>query len=138
MSCGYLRKGNNQLVGMTKQINDMMRERVDNEILFFKVVKAGKRIYYIDVKRDRRDELYISLTESKRLKDTGVGEDARPVFEKHKIFLYREDLEKFKTAFLEAADFASTGELPESEPEAEPEEEPAGTEEKDFKLDIDF
>ncbi len=73
------------------------------EILFSKSVKAGKRIYYIDVKRDRHEELYLSITESKRVKDG--TEEIRPVFEKHKIFLYREDLEKFLEAFNEAADF---------------------------------
>lgn len=40
------------------------KERVDSEILFSKTVKAGKRIYYIDVKKDRKGELYLSLTES--------------------------------------------------------------------------
>ena len=47
------------------------KERVDSEILFSKTVKAGKRIYYIDVKKDRKGELYLSLTESKRLKEQG-------------------------------------------------------------------
>ena len=74
------------------------------EILFSKAVKAGKRIYYIDVKRDRHEELYLSITESKRVKDG--TEEVRPVFEKHKIFLYREDLEKFIEAFEDAAHFA--------------------------------
>ena len=76
----------------------------DSDILFSKSVKAGKRIYYIDVKRDRHDEIYLSLTESKRIKDG--TEDCRPVFEKHKIFLYREDIEKFIDAFDEASAFA--------------------------------
>lgn len=81
----------------------MAQERNDNEILFSKYVKAGKRVYYFDVKRDRRGELYLSFTESKRLKE--VGEDAKPLFEKHKIFLYREDMANFKSVFLEALDF---------------------------------
>jgi hypothetical protein len=81
-----------------------MNGKVENDILFSKSVKAGKRIYYIDVKRDRHDELYLSLTESKRVKEG--TEELRPVFEKHKIFLYREDLEKFLEAFSDAAQFA--------------------------------
>lgn len=81
-----------------------MNGKVENDILFSKSVKAGKRIYYIDVKRDRHDELYLSLTESKRVKEG--TEELRPVFEKHKIFLYREDLEKFLEAFTDAAQFA--------------------------------
>lgn len=86
-----------------KQIKQM-NGKVENDILFSKSVKAGKRIYYIDVKRDRHDELYLSLTESKRVKEG--TEELRPVFEKHKIFLYREDLEKFLEAFTDAAHFA--------------------------------
>ena len=86
-----------------KQIKQM-NGKVENDILFSKSVKAGKRIYYIDVKRDRHDELYLSLTESKRVKEG--TEELRPVFEKHKIFLYREDLEKFLEAFTDAAQFA--------------------------------
>ena len=81
-----------------------MNGKVENDILFSKSVKAGKRIYYIDVKRDRHDELYLSLTESKRVKEG--TEELRPVFEKQKIFLYREDLEKFLEAFTDAAQFA--------------------------------
>ena len=82
-----------------------MNTKAENDILFSKSVKAGKRIYYIDVKRDRHDELYLSLTESKRVKEG--TEELRPVFEKHKIFLYREDLEKFLEAFTDAAQFAT-------------------------------
>ena len=82
-------------------MNELLKEKNDNEILFSKTVKAGKRIYYIDVKIDRRNELYLSITESKRLKD-GSGLDARPVYEKHKIFLYREDMERFMAAFQAA------------------------------------
>ncbi len=80
------------------------RERFDKEILFSKTVKAGKRIYYIDVKSDRNGEYYLSLTESKRVKD-GTDE-SHPVFEKHKIFLYREDLEKFQAALNEVISYA--------------------------------
>ena len=60
----------------TKGTTDMMtdhpeprKDYADNGILFSRVVKAGKRVYYIDVKRDRRDEFYISMTESKRVKE---------------------------------------------------------------------
>lgn len=83
--------------------NESWKERADNEILFSRVVKAGKRVYYIDVKRDRRDEFYVSMTESKRVKEGTEAE--RPVFEKHKIFLYREDMLKFLAALTDAAQF---------------------------------
>lgn len=85
-------------------MEEQAKGKVDNDILFSKYVKAGKRVYYIDVKQDRHGELYLSLTESKRLKDTGDGE--KPIYEKHKIFLYREDLERFMESFQAAAAFA--------------------------------
>lgn len=84
-------------------MNERMQEKADNEILFSRMVKAGKRIYYIDVKRDRRDEFYLAITESKRVKDG--TETSKPVFEKHKIFLYREDVEKFTEAFREVTGY---------------------------------
>jgi len=96
----------------TKGTTDMMtdhpeprKDYADNGILFSRVVKAGKRVYYIDVKRDRRDEFYISMTESKRVKEGSAEEP--PTFEKHKIFLYREDLLKFLSALNDAADFVA-------------------------------
>lgn len=81
-----------------------MMDKKENDILFSRTVKAGKRVYYIDVKCDRKGDFYLSLTESKRLKD--VDDMQKPMFEKHKIFLYREDLNKFQRALSEAADFA--------------------------------
>ena len=85
-------------------MNDQFRETQDNEIQFSRTVKAGKRIYYLDIKKDRHGELYMSITESKRVKD--ATEEERPVFEKHKIFLYREDMERFAAAFMAAAEYA--------------------------------
>ena len=83
---------------------DSMRERTaDSDILFARSIKAGKRVYYVDVKRDRHGENYLSITESKRIKD-GTDEE-RPVFEKHKIFLYREDMDRFVQAFQEAVGY---------------------------------
>lgn len=120
------------------------KDGADNEILFSKTVKAGKRIYYIDVKRDRKGEFYLSMTESKRLKD--VNNNAlHPTFEKHKIFLYREDLEKFMDALYDAAEFTKAN-APESRRSREWTEagnnlDFAGCEDEtdnDFKLDVEF
>ncbi|MBR3858949.1 MAG: PUR family DNA/RNA-binding protein [Bacteroidaceae bacterium] len=66
----------------------------EKDIVFSQAVKAGKRIYYLDVKRNRRDELFLSITESKKIL-AGEGPDAPFTFEKHKIFLYQEDFSKF-------------------------------------------
>ena len=83
----------------------MMKDKRDSDILYSKTVKAGKRVYYIDVKRDRKGDFYVSLTESKRVKDGDVMQ--KPAFEKHKIFLYQEDLEKFRQAFEDVVDYTN-------------------------------
>ena len=62
------------------------------EIVYSRSVKAGKRIYYLDVKKARNEDLYLCITESKR-KQTGEMEP--PQFEKHKVFLYKEDFAHF-------------------------------------------
>ena len=62
------------------------------EIVYSRAVKAGKRIYYLDVKKARNEDLYLCITESKR-KQTGEMEP--PQFEKHKVFLYKEDFAHF-------------------------------------------
>ena len=74
------------------------------EIVFSRTVKAGKRIYYIDVKRNKKEEYYLAITESKKIV-TGEGEDARVNFEKHKIFLYQEDFTNIMGSLQEAISF---------------------------------
>ena len=76
-------------------------EAMDKEIVFSQSVKAGKRIYYIDVKRNRKDELFLAITESKKT-TSGEGSEAKFSIEKHKIFIYHEDFDKF-LAGLDAA-----------------------------------
>ena len=67
-------------------------ERRDQEIVYSRSVKAGKRIYYLDVRKARNEDLYLCITESKRRQTE--GEEA-PSFEKHKVFLYKEDFAHF-------------------------------------------
>ena len=69
-------------------------EKRDSEIIYSKAIKAGKRIYYLDVKKSRNEDLYLAITESKK-KVTGYDDDAQVTYEKHKIFLYKEDFDKF-------------------------------------------
>ncbi|MDR1357186.1 MAG: PUR family DNA/RNA-binding protein [Tannerellaceae bacterium] len=64
----------------------------DKEIIYSKTIKAGKRIYYLDVKKNLRNDLFLAITESKKLQSK---DNAPSVFEKHKIFLYKEDFDKF-------------------------------------------
>ena len=67
-------------------------ERRDQEIVYSRSVKAGKRIYYLDVRKARNEDLYLCITESKRRQ----GEEGEaPSFEKHKVFLYKEDFAHF-------------------------------------------
>ena len=76
----------------------------EKDIVYSQAIKAGKRIYYLDVKRNKKDELFLSITESKKIVQ-GEGPDAPFSFEKHKIFLYREDFEKFMNGLNEAVQY---------------------------------
>lgn len=76
----------------------------DKDVVFSKSVKAGKRIYYVDVKKNRKGELFIALTESKKV-ISGDTESPSINFEKHKIFLYQEDFEHFMSGLEEAVNF---------------------------------
>ncbi len=66
--------------------------------IFSKAVRAGKRTYFFDVKATRGNDLYLTITESKKR----FHDDGNPSFEKHKIFLYKEDFEKFADGLLES------------------------------------
>jgi len=82
-------------------------ERSDKEEVFTKVVRAGKRTYFFDVKSTRHEDLYLTITESKKR----LGKDGKMFYEKHKIFLYKEDFEKFTEGLREAITFAGNGEV---------------------------
>jgi hypothetical protein len=64
-------------------------------------VRAGKRTYFFDVKSTRRDEFYLTITESKKR----FEQDGSFHFEKHKIFLYKEDFEKFMDGLQEVVTY---------------------------------
>ena len=89
----------------------MMEENEMNEKeeLFSKAVRAGKRTYFFDVKTTKGDEKYITITESKRRFD---NDQNRFTYEKHKIFLYKEDFEKVAKGLNDAINFVQTGEYP--------------------------
>ena len=57
----------------------------DKEIVFSKAIKAGKRIYYVDVRKNKKDDMFLAITESKKI-ITGEGNAPSISFEKHKIF----------------------------------------------------
>jgi hypothetical protein len=91
-------------------------EKKDNEIIYSKAIKAGKRIYYLDVKKSRNEDLYLAITESKK-KVVGFDEDAQVTYEKHKIFLYKEDFDKFVEGLEDVVGFIKReqGEAPQRE-----------------------
>lgn len=85
-----------------------MEEREKEEV-FSQAVKAGKRTYFFDVKETKQGERYITITESKRKFD---NEDGTFSYEKHKIFLYKEDYSKFQNALEGVIRFVKTGQMP--------------------------
>ena len=84
-------------------------EMKEKDGMFSKAVKAGKRTYFFDVKATKNDEKYITITESKRRFDEGLQ---RFFYEKHKIFLYKEDFEKVTKGLNDAINYIETGEYP--------------------------
>jgi len=81
------------------------RNNQSREEVFSKSVRAGKRTYFFDVKSTKSNDYFLTITESKKR----IGDDGNPFYEKHKIFLYREDFDKFLDGFNEAV--AKVGEL---------------------------
>ncbi|MEF9986403.1 MAG: DUF3276 family protein [Bacteroidales bacterium] len=76
------------------------QERNGDDV-FSKPVRAGKRTYFFDVKATKSNDYYLTITESKRRMD----KDGRFVYDKHKIFLYKEDFEKFSEGLDEVVKF---------------------------------
>ncbi len=88
------------------------------EEIFSRAVRAGKRTYFFDVKATKSDEYYLTITESKRRFSNDQG---KFFYEKHKIFLYKEDFVKFSNGLSDVIEFIETGKIPER-----PEEDDAG------------
>lgn len=115
----------------------------DKEIVFSKAIKAGKRIYYLDVKKNRKDEMFLAITESKKIV-SGEGDDSLVSFEKHKIFLYKEDFEKFTNGLQQAIQFITDEQGPiephhsEEMSETKENENEAALSPGEIKIDIDF
>ncbi|MEY2924328.1 MAG: hypothetical protein RLZZ337_876 [Bacteroidota bacterium] len=84
----------------------MGESNYDRDEVFSKKVRAGKRTYFFDVKSTKGDDFYITITESKkRFEDGG--------YVKHKIFLYKEDFNKFGEAFTETVNYVKSDLMPE-------------------------
>jgi hypothetical protein len=90
--------------GIKEVINGNNEKNVKEEI-YTKVVRAGKRTYFFDVKATRKEDYYLTITESKKR----LGKEGKIFYEKHKIFLYKEDFEKFADGLKDAVTFIGNG-----------------------------
>ncbi|MCW5898220.1 MAG: PUR family DNA/RNA-binding protein [Flavobacteriales bacterium] len=100
----------------------------DREDIYSKAVRAGKRTYFFDVKSTRGRDLYLTITESKK----HTSSDGSAHYDKHKIFLYKEDFDKFldglHDAFGEIERLKASGEFVHQPRERQPEQdEPPST-----------
>ena len=84
------------------------RDAEERDEIYSQKVRAGKRTYFFDVKSTRSNDYYLTITESKKkFRDDGY------FFEKHKIFLYKEDFHKFLDALNNTVDHVKEELLPE-------------------------
>lgn len=86
-----------------------MEENKENDKLeiYSRKVRAGKRTYFFDVKSTRSNDFYVTITESKKR-----FKDDKYFFEKHKIFLYKEDFDKFVKGLEEIVNYVKTELMP--------------------------
>jgi hypothetical protein len=80
--------------------NAKSQERSSDDV-YSKPVRAGKRTYFFDVKATKGNDYYLTITESKRK----IEQDGKYVYDKHKIFLYKEDFEKFSEGLQEVINY---------------------------------
>jgi len=111
-------------------------DEIEKDVIFSHAVKAGKRIYYMDVRKTRKEEMYLSITESKKIV-SGEGESAQVSFEKHKIFLYREDFSNFIEGLTKTIKFIHEAEKTDAPaPDVPAQEETDAKSSEDFKIEF--
>jgi hypothetical protein len=97
-----------------------MDNQADQNEVFSEAVRAGKRTYFFDVKQTKGGEHYLNITESLRKFDDETG---KFYYEKHRIFLYQEDFEKFSEGLRAAIDYAkSSGDIEDQQDDNDPSE----------------
>lgn len=84
-----------------KEVINGHDEKFAKEEIFTRVVRAGKRTYFFDVKATRKDDYYLTITESKKR----LGKEGKVFYEKHKIFLYKEDFDKFTEGLRDSVSY---------------------------------
>ena len=94
----------------------MVRDDYNSEDVYSKPVRAGKRTYFFDVKSTKGgNDFFLTITESKRRNNP----DGSYTYDKHKIFLYKEDFEKFSEGLEDAIAFIRArlgGDVPQDNP----------------------
>jgi|SRR6056297_1258362 len=131
---GYDKNEELEKNGNNNETNNKGRDEI-----FSKVVRAGKRTYFLDVKTTRKNDYYLTITESKKR----FNRDGKHYFEKHKVFLYKEDFDKFTENLQEVIDFIKTAvqnqnQENESFEPAEVNAEVDKTKNENYTSDIDF
>ena len=74
---------------------------MEKEEIFSKVLRAGRRTYFFDVRATKADDYYLTITESKKF----TNDDGSFHYKKHKIYLYKEDFSEFNTILQEMTDY---------------------------------
>ncbi len=103
--------------------------------IYSQTVRAGKRTYFFDVKSTRAGEYYLTITESKRRFN---NEQGKFYYEKHKLFLYKEDFDKFADGFGDTIQFIENNQEAESNEERKPERSEVKPEESKSLTEVDF
>lgn len=85
----------------SEDIDNAGAQERNGDDVYSKPVRAGKRTYFFDVKATKGNDYYLTITESKRR----IEKDGRFVYDKHKIFLYKEDFDKFTQGLEEVVAF---------------------------------
>lgn len=78
-----------------------MADRVEQEEIFSQVLRAGRRTYFFDVRSTKANDYYLTITESKKF----THDDGSYHYQKHKIYLYKEDFTDFQEMLAKATDF---------------------------------
>ena len=73
----------------------------NSEEIFSKVLRAGRRTYFFDVRETKAGDYYLTITESKKF----TNEDGTFYYKKHKIYLYKEDFAEFNSSLKETCDY---------------------------------
>lgn len=120
---------------MEDSVKKTQVEGGDKEILYSKAIKAGKRIYYLDVKKNLKDDLFLAVTESKKVQPKNGTQVS---FEKHKIFLYKEDFEKFMDGMNDVINYIKQRNSEDQKAKTPDAETTTDDNSDEIKLDIDF